>query len=186
MPSEVRTLETRVESQGSEAADVERAARGDREAFERLYRSHVGRVHALALRMSGGDAAADLTQEIFVRAWRHLASFRRESAFGTWLYRIALNTIFAQREVARRERARWIEGDGVLERVPARPRTGDLRVDLERALACLPNGARRIFVLHDVEGFRHEEIAGQLGISVGTSKSQLHRARLLLRSLLSR
>jgi len=126
--------ETRIPSRGSEIADVERAARGDREAFERLYRCHVGRVHALCLRLSDADVAQDLTQEIFVRAWRKLPTFRREAAFGTWLHRIALNALFAHRATRKRERARWVEGDGVVDRLPTRPRSGDLRVDLERAL----------------------------------------------------
>ena len=186
MPTEMATQEMRIPGPGSESADVESAARGDRQAFERLYRCHVGRVHALCQRMSDADSAHDLTQEIFVRAWRKLSTFRHEAAFGTWLYRIALNTLFAHRETKKRERARWIEDDGLVERLPSRPKSGDLRVDLERALPELPQGARQIFVLHDVEGFKHEEIAEHLGISVGTSKSQLHRARLLLRALLQR
>ncbi len=186
MPTETAISEIRIPSRRSEDQDVERAARGDREAFERLYRGHVGRVHGLALRMSGPDAAADLTQEIFVRAWRNLPSFRREAAFGTWLYRVALNAILAHREAARRERMRFLGADALVERLPSRASRGDLRVDLDRALEDLPDGARRIFVLHDVEGFKHEEIAERLAISVGTSKSQLHRARMLLRSLLMR
>jgi RNA polymerase sigma-70 factor (ECF subfamily) len=186
MPIEMEIAPTRTASRDSEETDVKRAARGDREAFERLYRAHVGRVHALARRISGPDAAPDLVQEVFVRAWRKLESFRGEAAFGTWLYRIALNTLLAHRATQQRERSRWIDGELVLERVPGRVRAGDLRVDLERALESVPSGARRIFVLHDVEGFKHEEIAERLGISIGTSKSQLHRARLLLRSLLAR
>jgi RNA polymerase sigma-70 factor (ECF subfamily) len=186
MQSDMATQEMRIPGRGSEAADVERAARGDHEAFERLYRCHVGRVHALCLRIGDADSAADLTQEVFVRAWRKLSTFRGEAAFGTWLYRIALNTLFAHRETKKKERSRWIEDDGLVERLPGRPKSGDLRVDLERALPELPQGARQIFVLHDVEGFKHEEIAEHLGISVGTSKSQLHRARLLLRALLQR
>ena len=155
-------------------------------AFERLYRTHAARIHALCRRMAGPEEADDLAQEVFVRAWRKLPSFRGEAAFGTWLYRIALNALSAHRLAARRNRERLVDGEGLVERLPARRRSGDLRMDLDRALEDLPQGARAIFVLHDVEGFKHEEIAEQLAISVGTSKSQLHRARLLLRAHLMR
>jgi RNA polymerase sigma-70 factor (ECF subfamily) len=166
--------------------DVALAARGDARAFERLYRCHVARVHGLARRMAGNDLADELTQEIFVRTWQKLWSFRGESAFGTWLHRVAVNVILARRAARAGERARLVGGTELLETVPARPASADLGMDFETALARLPDGARRIFVLHDMEGYKHEEIARLLEITAGTSKAQLHRARMLLRRHLNR
>lgn len=164
-----------------DVADARQAAAGDMRAFERLYRAHVGRVHALARRMSGGDDADELTQEVFVRAWEKLGSFRGEAAFGTWLHRVAVNLILSRRSQRRVERERRDDREGVLDEVAARPASGAHRVDFERALERLPDGARQVFVLHDVEGYKHEEIAGHLGVTTGTTKAQLHRARMLLR-----
>ncbi len=164
-----------------EISDAALAARGDARAFERLYREHVGRVHALARRMTGGELAEELTQEVFVRAWQKLATFRGEAAFGTWLHRLAVNLILSRRAALAVERRRRRGGSEVLEIVPARPAGREFAVDFEAAIARLPEGARQIFVLHDVEGYKHEEIAGLLGIASGTSKAQLHRARMLLR-----
>lgn len=170
----------------AESSDVERAATGDAEAFERLYRSHVGRIHALALRMTGESVAEDLTQEVFIRAWEKLATFRGDARFGTWLHRLAVNLILTRRETLRKREARRVGSEGVLERAPARPRRhSGAALDLEAAIGRLPEGARQVFVLYDVEGYGHEEIASRMGISVGTSKSQLHRARMLLRSHLN-
>ena len=166
---------------------MQRAAGGDHDAFERLYREHVGRVHALALRMTGGDAAEDLTQEVFIRAWEKLGSFRGEARFGTWLHRLAVNHILSRRETMRRRESRRVTAEGVLERVSAPlRRSSGLALDFEVAMGRLPEGARQVFVLYDVEGYGHEEIAEAMGISVGTSKSQLHRARMLLREHLNR
>jgi RNA polymerase sigma-70 factor (ECF subfamily) len=164
-----------------ELSDAAQAARGDTRAFERLYREHVARVHGLARRMTSGELADELTQEIFVRAWQKLASFRGESAFGTWLHRVAVNVILSRRAALAVERGRRRGGSEVLDTVPARPVSRDFAVDFEAAIERLPQGARRVFVLHDVEGYKHEEIAGWLGVSSGTSKAQLHRARMLLR-----
>ncbi len=161
--------------------DVARAAGGDVRAYERLYRAHVARVHGLARRMAGNDQADELTQEIFVRAWQKLWSFRGEAAFGTWLHRVAVNVILARRAAAAGERARRLGGSELLETLPDGPRSPDLALDFETAIVKLPRGARQIFVLHDVEGYKHEEIARLLGITTGTSKAQLHRARMLLR-----
>ncbi|MGH7584867.1 MAG: RNA polymerase sigma factor [Gemmatimonadales bacterium] len=170
-----------------EAADVALAAAGDAHAFERLYRSHVARVHSLARRMLGStDEADEVTQDVFVRAWRKLGTFRGESQFGTWLHRLAVNVILAYRGRRTTERNRWLEDEVALDQAPARATPAGLRQDLEAAMARLPEGARKVFVLHDVEGFRHEEIAAQLGVTTGTSKSQLHRARMALRGLLER
>lgn len=165
--------------------DVHKAAGGDHEAFERLYRSHVGSVHALARRMVGDDVADDLTQEVFIRVWEKLGSFRGDSKFGTWLHRLAVNHMLTRRETLRKREARTVTGEGVLDRHTARPqRSSGAAVDLERAVGRLPDGAREVFVLYDVEGYGHEEISGFMDIAVGTSKSQLHRARMLLRGYL--
>ena len=163
------------------------AALGDVRAFERLYHAHVGRIHSLARRMVGEQEADDLTQEIFVKAWNKLGSFRGESAFGTWLYRLGLN-LMATYRLARGRQPTWLaeEAEEAGEERLA-TEEGTIRwssIDLEAAVAALPDGARRVFVLHDVEGFRHEEVGTMLGIAPGTSKSQLHRARMLLRQRL--
>lgn len=167
--------------------DARSAADGDHAAFERLYREHVGRIHALARRMVGDDVAEDLTQEVFIRAWQKLGSFRGDALFGTWLHRLAVNLLLTRRETLRKREARAVSGEGVLERLTAtRQRSSAAALDLDAALRRLPDGARQVFVLYDVEGYGHEEIAGLMGISVGTSKSQLHRARMLLRGHLNR
>lgn len=165
--------------------DVARAREGDTDAFERLYRKQVGRIHSLARRMAGAQAADDLTQEIFVRAWRKLDTFRGDARFGTWLYRLAMNLILSRREAMRRREDRFRTGERILEGFHARPGTPGLSVDLEAAVERLPDGAREIFVLYDVEGYTHAEIARMLEVSTGTSKSQLHRARALLREHLT-
>ncbi|MGE3273737.1 MAG: RNA polymerase sigma factor [Vicinamibacterales bacterium] len=169
--------------------DVVLASQGDTAAFERVYRSHLPRVYSLARRMAGADAAEELTQDVFVRAWQKLSSFRGESAFGTWLHRLAVNVIIERFRTLGTARTRFLDdGETVLERLPG-PRVGagyDAGMDLDAAIAALPPGARAVFVLHDVEGYRHDEIGGILGISVGTSKSQLHRARMTLRAALER
>ena len=168
---------------GVDAQDAQLAANGDARAFERLYRGHVGRIHTLARRMAGADDAQELTQEIFVRAWDKLKTFRGESAFGTWLYRLAINFIITYRQSRSTRRDRF-EADADLETLPARPASPDQRMDFDAALDTLPQGARRILVLHDVEGYKHEEIATLLAITAGTSKAQLHRARMLMRAAL--
>lgn len=135
--------------------------------------------------MAGEGGADDLTQEVFIRAWEKLGSFRGEAAFGTWLHRLAVNHILSRRATARRREDRQVESEGVLDRVAAAREPGPaLLVDFERAIERLPEGARQVFVLHDVEGYKHEEIGGLLGITAGTSKSQLHRARMILRGYL--
>jgi RNA polymerase sigma-70 factor (ECF subfamily) len=169
-----------------DAGDVALATDGDTVAFERLYRTHVPRIHSLVLRMTNEDAAADLTQDVFIRAWQKLATFQGRSTFGTWLYRVALNVVLAHRSAAGKERSRYLDPENILERVPAKARSTDLKIDFEEAMGTLPGGAKKVFVLHDVEGFKHEEIAEMMEISVGTSKSQLHRARMMLRGQLDR
>lgn len=166
--------------------DVVLAANGDTAAFERVYHAYVPRVHSLARRMAGPEAADELTQDVFVRVWQKLATFRGDSAFGTWLHRLAVNVIVERFRSLGTARRRFLDdGETTLEltHAPARSRP-DLGMDLEVAIAALPEGARSVFVLHDVEGFRHEEIARMLGVSAGTSKSQLHRARQILKASL--
>lgn len=164
--------------------DVRRAQAGDVEAFERIYRSHVGRVHALALRLTGDRAhAVELTQDVFVRAWGKLAAFRGESTFASWLHRLAVNELLQEARADRRRRARHL----AVERPDVAPSAGsDARLDLERALATLPPQARLVFVLHDVEGWRHDEIAALTGNAPGTLRAHLHRARRLLMEALDR
>lgn len=163
------------------SSDTALACSGDPRAFERLYRAHVGRIHGLVRRMLGGQDAEELTQDIFIRAWQKLGSFRGESAFGTWLHRLAVNVVLERRRSLAARMSRYHDGDAALDRIASRPESPDLAMDFEVAVEKLPEGARQIFVLHDVEGYKHREIASLLGISSGTSKTQLHRARMLLR-----
>lgn len=160
------------------------AASGDTGAFESIYRRHAGRVHGVIARLVGahGARAEDLTQEAFVRAWQALPQFRFESAFATWLHRLAVNT--ALMELRGRRSGPRFDDDEALGDVGVADSAGHgaaLAMDLERAVATLPPRARAVLVLHDVEGWKHEEIAGELGMAVGSSKAQLHRARQLLR-----
>lgn len=167
---------------------VGRAQAGDEDAFATLYRTHVGRVHALCLRMAGdAHVAADLTQDVFVRAWEALPTFRGESALGSWLHRLAVNVFLgSRRSSGRREKRVFIAAEpGLLER-PQEGGSPGLAMDLEQAIAALPERARLVFVLHDVEGYQHGEIAAMAGIAAGTSKAQLFRARRLLREALER
>lgn len=170
-----------------ELDDVRRAVAGDTEAFERLYRAHVGRVYALAVRLVDEEWAEDLTQEVFIRAWRKLDSFGGRARFGTWLHRLAVNLILTRRGTLRSRQRRQVGGDDVVG-LAAAPRRENpaARLDIEAAVRTLPERAREVFVLYDVEGFSHEEIAGLMQVSVGTSKSQLHRARMLMREYLER
>ena len=165
-----------------DTVDVALAQSGDTQAFERLYRAQVGRVFSLARRMMGPETAEEATQDVFVRAWEKLGTFRGEAAFGTWLHRLAVNLLLSQRARRGRDQARLDSGEDALERRASRGTRPELAMDLETAIGRLPDGARQIFVLHDIEGYRHQEIGASLGIAVGTSKAQLHRARMLLRS----
>jgi RNA polymerase sigma-70 factor (ECF subfamily) len=167
---------------------VRRAQAGDQAAFAGLYRAHVGRVYALCLRLEAEtNRAEELTQDVFVRAWERLATFRGESAFGTWLHRLAVNVVLGDRRAAwRREQRVTVTGDAaLLDRASTAP-TAAAGLDLEQAIAALPPGARAVFVLHEIEGYRHDEIAAMTGIAEGTSKTQLFRARRLLREALDR
>jgi RNA polymerase sigma-70 factor (ECF subfamily) len=170
-----------------ETADVALAQSGDGRAFERLYRAHVTRVHGLVRRMITGGDPEDLTQDVFVRAWEKLHTFRGEAAFGTWLHRLAVNVILGRRKSLAIERGRLHEDGEIIDDVAAvHKESPEHSVDFEAAIKRLPDGARQVFILHDMQGYRHEEIAKLLGIVPGTSKSQLHHARMALRKHLDR
>ncbi len=162
-------------------SDVALAARGDASAFERLYRTHVTRIHNLTRRMLGSHDADEVTQDIFVRTWQKLGQFRGESAFSTWLHRLAVNVVIEKRRSFAIHRERMSDDPAALDAVTVAPARADLTVDFEAAIEQLPAGAREIFVMHDVEGYKHREIAAMLEITSGTSKRQLHRARMLMR-----
>jgi RNA polymerase sigma-70 factor (ECF subfamily) len=170
---------------------VARARRGDVDAFEELYRLHAGRVYALCLRLAAdAGVARELTQDTFVRAWEALPRFREDASLTTWLHRIAVNALLERRRGERRRAARVAladdeEGDEMLVAgVVAAPDVATA-IDLERAIGALPPGVRRAFVLHDVEGYTHEEIATMTGLAAGTLRAQLHRARQRLMRTLS-
>jgi len=180
------TQEQRTAAADAEMADAALAASGDGRAFERLYRTHVARIHSLVRRMVDSDQADDITQDIFVRVWEKLSTFRGEAAFGTWLHRLAVNVILGRRQSIGIERQRFLQADDALDAVPARSTHSEHNLDFEDALAQLPDGARQVFLLHDVAGYKHEEIAELMGVVPGTSKSQLHHARMALRKYLDR
>lgn len=162
-------------------SDVARAAAGDVRAFEAVYRTHLPRVHSLVRRMTGGRDADELTQDVFVRLWQKLGTFRGDSSFTTWLHRLAVNVVIERFRSDQVRRARLYDGEDIFEVLAGPAMTRDIGMDFEAALEKLPDGARQIFVLHDVEGYKHHEIATMLEISAGTSKAQLHRARMMLR-----
>ena len=178
----------------SEAEAIDRAKGGDAECFELLYGLHKRRVYSLCLRMIGNTAEAeDLTQEAFLQLYRKIATFRGESAFSTWLHRLAVNVVLMHLrkkglpEVSLEETLEPQQEDGPKRDIGARDNVlaGSIdRVNLERAIESLPPGYRIIFVLHDIEGYEHNEIAEMMGCSIGNSKSQLHKARMKLRDLL--
>ena len=173
-----------------DAGLVERAREGERMAFEELYRRHRNHVYGLVWRLCGGDhaLAEDLLQEAFVRAWQKLDSFRGDSRFGTWLHRLSANVALSDR----RSRIRYIDRETALEGSAERGATGEkdvyagLRMDLEQAIAKLPERARTVLVLYDIEGYSHAEISEIAGMAVGSSKAQLHRARKLVREELDK
>lgn len=174
-----------------DASSTTRAQRGDVDAFEELYKAHASRVYALCLRLTADSAKArELTQDVFVRAWEALPEFRGEANITTWLHRIAVNAMLMQRRTERRRTARVALADddtddaGAVAAGATPPMDVATAIDLERAVAALPPGVRRAFVLHDVEGYSHEEIARMTGLAAGTLRAQLHRARqLLIRTL---
>lgn len=167
---------------------VREAQAGSAEAFERLYRKHGRRVYAVCLRMvNDPDWAEELMQDAFVRAWNAIGSFQHKSAFGTWLHRLAINVVLSDMRAEKRRSSRELlsgELDEFEREVQgAMPET---RVDLERAIAALPSGAKEVLILHDIEGYRYREIAELVGVVEGTVKSQLSRARRLVREALER
>ena len=187
----------------ADARLIESARSGDVAAFEQVYRREVGRVYALCLRMTAdAQRARELTQTVFVRAWDRLGSFRGDSQLSSWLHRIAVNEVLIDARAERRRRARVVlaEDEGAASEESDEPDRRDAprstgitlpvdtesRIDLERAIAKLPPGARTVFVLHDIEGYRHEEISRMTGSAEGTLRAQLHRARKLLMEALSR
>jgi len=163
-----------------EKAWILQAQRADARAFEALYRLHVDKIYGLCLRMTGNvSEAEDCTQEAFIQAWNKMAKFRGDSAFATWLHRIAVNAVLGRIRKSKREQDRI---QAVSDVQPTRVTTGDTGElqDLAEAVDKLPERARHVFVLNAVYGYSHEEAAGMLGIAAGTSKAQLHRARRLL------
>jgi RNA polymerase sigma-70 factor, ECF subfamily len=191
-------IEMPLPDRDDEPRRVARARAGDVTAFEELYRDHVGRTFALALRLTGDRTrAAELTQDVFVQAWERLSAFRGESAFSSWLHRIAVNALLMRARADKRRSARVQLAEDARS-----PETGDndvpgvdgsvppidieQAIDLERAIASLPPGARQVFVLHDIAGYRHDEIARMTGLAAGTLRAQLHRARRLLMEALKK
>jgi RNA polymerase sigma-70 factor (ECF subfamily) len=162
-------------------SDLARAAAGDARAFEAIYRTHLPRIPSLVRRMTAGRDADEVTQDVFVRLWQKLGTFRGDSSFSTWLHRLAVNVVIERFRTEQVRRGRMIDGEDIFELLPGPAQTRDLGMDFEAALEKLPDGAREIFVLHDIEGYKHHEIATLLEISAGTSKAQLHRARMMLR-----
>jgi len=165
---------------------VSKARRGDQRAFEVLYRHNVDRVYALCLRMTGNvSEAEDCAQEAFIQAWKQIEKFRGDSAFGTWLHRIAVNAVLGRIRKSKREKARLEAVADNQDPLPLDINDGELR-DLSEAIRRLPEGARHVFVLHAVYGYSHDEAADMLGIANGTSKAQMHRARKLLSEALEK
>lgn len=175
------------DAHSSEAERVRGAAGGDVAAFETLYREHVGRVHALCLRMTrNGPEAEELVQDVFVRVWERLGSFRGDSAFGTWVHRVAVNVVIESFRAKKRWRERTESASDAADIADASwARLAGVDLDLERAVGVLPPQARLVFLLHDVEGHKHREVAALTGLAVGTCKAHLHRARQLLRATLT-
>jgi len=173
-------VSTTADLAADEAAWIRQAQRSDARAFEALYRLHIDKVYGLCLRMTGNvSEAEDCAQEAFIQAWNKLEKFRGDSAFATWLHRIAVNTVLGRIRKSKREQDRI---EAVAQTAPAPLSTGDtgeLR-DLSEAIDRLPQGARHVFLLHAVYGYSHDEAGSMLGIAAGTSKAQLHRARRLL------
>jgi RNA polymerase sigma factor (sigma-70 family) len=169
---------------------VERARNGDHSAYEILYRLNRDQVYGLLWRMSGGHhaLAEDLLQEAFVRAWQKLDMFRGDSKFGTWLHRLAVNVALSDRRTRLRKAGKEVALDETVDRtvVGSKDVRADQQRDLEQSIARLPERARAVLVLYDIEGYQHQEIAEMTGMAVGSSKAQLHRARKLLREDLNK
>jgi RNA polymerase sigma-70 factor (ECF subfamily) len=175
--------------QPDSASLVAQARGGDLGAFESVYQMHSAQVLGVCLRLAGDRREAEeLAQDAWVRAWERIGSFRGDATFGTWMHRLTVNLLLDRK----RSDARWkkrlvsMEDEGPVDRHAAVTAPGGARLDLERALATLPDGARTVFLLHEVDGYKHREIAERLGVAVGTVKAQLHRARKLLQEALDR
>jgi RNA polymerase sigma-70 factor (ECF subfamily) len=167
---------------------IAQAKSGDHYAFEQIYRIHVGHVYAICLRILADRSwAEDTTQQIFVRAWLKLNTFRGDSSFASWLYRLSINLILGElKSSAKRGTQVSALTDSQLAAGSGLEHSRNMQIDLEKAVASLPQQARVVFVLHDIEGFQHQEIADAMGLAVGTCKAQLFRARRLLREALER
>ncbi len=178
---------TNAEGNAADLERVRRAQAGDVNAFELLYREHSPRIYAFCLRLKAGDKsdATELLQDVFIKAWRRLDTFRGDCALVSWLHRLAINTMLENARSDQRRTARVLPMEDT-SRLAGTARSSGIesRMDMESAIASLPKGARLAFVLHDVEGYQHQEIAEQLSVTVGTVKAQLHRARRLLRERL--
>jgi len=181
-----------------ERATARRAVAGDEAAFEQLYHAHSGRVFAICLRMSGvRELATELTQDVFVHIWRQLGTWRGESALSTWIHRLTVNLVLTSMRTEQRRRSHEVADSGratsdawaderPMPDVAVKPKAIEDAIDIENAIAALPRGARTVFVLHDVEGWQHDEIAKMTGTAEGTCRAQLHRARKLLMEALDR
>jgi RNA polymerase sigma-70 factor, ECF subfamily len=179
------TLTTVIDDAGNVDDVVRRAQHGDVDAFESIYRSHATAVFALCRRMVGDEREArDLVQDVFVRAWERLTTFRGQSSLATWLHRLGTNVVLERMRATRRDAMRLMDDDGDLVAVRAEEPRIDARMDIDAALATLPDGARTVFVLHDIEGYSHDEIAHLTGIAPGTARAQLWRARRALMKVL--
>jgi len=181
--------DTDVKTGHPDLALAERCRHGEPDAFEELYRRYAPRLFGLVYRLVGPSEAEDLLQEVFLSAHRKMSLYKGEAALGTWLFRLATNLCL---DYLRSKRARLTMLTDTMDEEPGAPAaaSGPVlgvvdRLDLERAIARLPGGSRAVFVLHDVEGCEHRDVAQQLGITEGTSKSQLHKARMRLRALLA-
>jgi RNA polymerase sigma-70 factor (ECF subfamily) len=179
----------KAELSATEVRWVERARAGDNHAFEQLYHGHRDKIYALCWRMCGGDKALaeDMLQDAFVRAWNKLHLFRGDSKFGTWLHRLTVNVILSDKRIRVKRLQREQQLGESVERtmVGERDVSVGLRKDLEQAIAGLPERARTVLVLYDIEGYRHKEISKITGMAVGSSKAQLHRARKLVRATMN-
>jgi RNA polymerase sigma factor (sigma-70 family) len=186
----VASWEAKTANHDDDISLVKRSREGDRVAFEVLYRRHKDRIYGLMWRLCGGDAALaeDMLQEAFVRAWQKLDSFRGDSQFGTWLHRLSANVALSDRRSRMRRLGRETELDLATERkaTGARDVYAGQRMDLEQAITRLPERARTVLVLYDIEGYTHAEISELAGMAVGSSKAQLHRARKLVREELNK
>ncbi len=182
----LRTSEANATTRNSASVDdvVRRAQQGDVDAFETIYRASAPAVYALCRRMSGDEREArELVQDVFVRAWERLKTFRGQSALATWLHRLAVNVALERMRSTKRDAARLVDGDELILASPDPGNHAETRMDLDTALTMLPAGARAVFVLH-LEGYSHDEIAQMTGIAAGTARAQLWRARRALSRLL--